>query len=415
MPERAKIDLLRTKPVWRALALLPWLACVLIALAAASVGEPAWLTPLIHLSGLGVAAQWYIARHTGVMRREEAELRIEESGVWQGQTLLLPRDELRQGFLRPDERHGLVLHLERKGKLSRDLRLAVDDDETARAALRTLGVDASQKVATLRAASRVYSYSRAKRNLAFLSPLPLVFATVLAMKWLPVLGLIGLVALMPLLLAWMLAPSSVDVGVDGVLVRWLGTRRFVAFERVSHVEHFEERDFNKVYLGVRLYLDDGSVERIVTGQKRFDGDTSKTLHARIEQALEAYRRGAGDVDASALARRDQRPLDWVRSLRALSSDAQVGPRRAPVAPERLLRVAVDPSASPTARASAAVAVAPVMTPEDRAKLRVATETTASPKLRVALEAALSPHTSEEALAEALAELEGDEGSDRRTR
>ena len=117
MPERAKIDLLRTKPVWRALALLPWLACVLIALAAASVGEPAWLTPLIHLSGLGLMGQWYVARHTGVMRREEAELRIEESGVWQGSTLLLPREELRQGFLRPDERHGLVLHLERKGKL----------------------------------------------------------------------------------------------------------------------------------------------------------------------------------------------------------------------------------------------------------------------------------------------------------
>lgn len=78
MSERAKIDLLRTKPVWRALALLPWLACLLIALAAASVGEPAWLTPIIHLSGLGLMAKWYVARHTGVMRREEAELRIEE-------------------------------------------------------------------------------------------------------------------------------------------------------------------------------------------------------------------------------------------------------------------------------------------------------------------------------------------------
>jgi hypothetical protein len=55
-----------------------------------------------------------------------------------------------------------------------------------------------------------------------------------------------------------------------------------------------------------------------------------------------------------------------------------------VDPQRLLRVATDAAAPAATRAGAALALAPAMGDDDRARLRVASETCADPRLRVAL-------------------------------
>ena len=88
-----------------------------------------------------------------------------------------------------------------------------------------------------------------------------------------------------------------------------------------------------------------------------------------------------------------------------------GFRVASVPLERLWRVVEDPRADRDARTGAAIALAPALHDDDRARLRAVADGCAEPRLRVALAtAAKEASAPDDALAEALDALEG-EGDD----
>jgi hypothetical protein len=99
-------------------------------------------------------------------------------------------------------------------------------------------------------------------------------------------------------------------------------------------------------------------------------------------------------------------------MRALIRPVE-GFRTASVPVERLWQVVLDPRADREARTGAALALAPTLPDEDRARLRAVADGCAEPRLRIALvTAAIEARAPDETLAEALDALESEGVDDR---
>lgn len=191
-----------------------------------------------------------------------------------------------------------------------------------------------------------------------------------------VLALYGLIAL-PLVV-----PQKIAIGEDGVLLRWAGRRRFIPFAAIHEAR--------MTPLGVELSLIDGrEVEIRVT--QRADGETAnrRALLERIEEGVEAHRRRLPAED-EALLERNNRPIDeWIREMDRLGAGDVLGYRAIAIARERLWAVLENPSASPSAREGAALALRARLDDDEAERLRTIGKKSASPHLRVALEAVAS--------------------------
>ena len=189
-------------------------------------------------------------------------------------------------------------------------------------------------------------------------------------------------------------PSRLHIGTDGVFITWLGTKRFIGFSEISFAKPLDGR--------VDLHLKAGGLVRIPVGRQVL------IILARINEAMEAYRRGGATADIASLLRRGERPMeDWMAALRSIGAGANATHRTAPVAPETLWRLVEDPGSEPLARAAAAVALGAELDDEGRGRLRVVAGAVAAPKLRVALEAAANDDQGD--LCAAMAEVEEEEG------
>lgn len=408
--ESQTVSLVRRNPWWLALGASPWILGVVFALAGAVTGQVAFLTPLFHLAVFGALGIFYAFKRNKSPRFESGTLTSDLEGVRLHGQLVVRRDELKQGFVIPREGRFFV-RLVKKG-LAPSVQLDVKDVAEGRAILRSLGLDASQTVAEISGLSQVFTWSSLKQMLLFMSPVLLTFVGVFggilaAGPKGAASGVIGMIASMALLMAFVAARTKIQVGADGILTRWLGKERYFPFSQIELVNPYEGRQLNKTYLGVELLLRSGEIVRLLVGQKRWAEEEAGLLVERIREAVDAYTSGMAGDDASILGRNGRAPKDWVTSLRALGAGANADMRTSPIPLERLWRIVEDASASAVARASAAIALAPQVPPAERRRIHVAAESTASPKLRVALEAATNRELSDESLAQALSELESE--------
>jgi hypothetical protein len=398
--ERA--GLLRPKRLWLALGwLLLGLAPFLAASAFLTKGATSSLAFYAVL--FGSMSLSYGMRSVKGAKADDGVLSVDERSVTFAGKELVARARLAQAFVVPQEQAPLV-RLERKGRLQRPLFVRLPDPAAADAFVRALGLDAEHTAAEMRVASSMLGWSMGKQLLSILVPMLLTIpATVLLVKVAPI------VLAFPFLFvcyifALTFAPTTVRIGTDGIVTRWLGRTRFIAHSEIDLVHAYDEVRGTKRQRGVRLQLKSGEKVTLPTGQRDIALTEAAQLERRIDEAREAHRRGATGGTTDVLARGDRSASEWIRYLRGVGAGA-VGLRAPAIPPEVLLRVVEDSKAAPIERASAAVAAIASGDEDVKKRVRVAADTTVSPKLRVALERIASDaEETDDALVDTLDEL-----------
>jgi hypothetical protein len=213
--------------------------------------------------------------------------------------------------------------------------------------------------------------------------------------------------LVTLAAAWVglgLLPARARVGADGVLVEWLGQRRFHRFDDLASVRMF----IGSGTAGVVLVGRDGAETKLpMMGLFSASMPRDDILLAvkRIEQAREVHHVAQGDRGVALPPRGGRPAIEWLRSLRALGSGANADHRTAPVQPDALFRIAEDPGSEPARRVAAAVALSSALGASvdgaGRERLRIVAATTADPDLRAVLELAADEAANDDALAAAV--------------
>lgn len=392
-----------------------WLLPALIGLAGlglagmiVSIATPfyalAGVSPVLLALGLiGVLAAY---RRNPWPRDLPAEVHAGDEGVRAGERLLLKRSEIKDGFLIPDLHHGPRVQLTRhRLRSSRSIR--VRDEAEGRALLRALGLDASQVAVSFGAPSRLLSEPR----------LSIPFGIVMALLFVGLgvatraLGLGRGPVQLPLMiimgLLFVVLRTRLTVGADGVLRTWFWQKNFWSWADVTRIQTYVDSSFwssNNRWRGVELVLRSGASVRfpILQGRSLDTGQMTLILE-RMRQAKESHDRGDAASEAALLERHERDIPAWIAALRAIGSGANQDHRTAPVVPEKLWRIVEDPAATATARAGAAVALSTAIDEGGKKRLAAAAEAVAAPKLRVALDAAAKGD--EEALREALSEME----------
>ncbi len=384
-----KAQRVRRNPWVTAASCIPWAAALMLTLAWMVTGVPyAVLAP--HLAILGVFAFTYAWRRRPRARLEPVHVATDASSLLVDDERI-PRERVKRAELLPNINNSIV-RVALDGKLDEDF--VVDDEESAHALLKQLGFDPSQTTASYRAGSLAIVHSHLRFAPLLLVPVIMV-GTMLGKPAFP--------ALLPLLLiavaGLFMVPAKVTVGVDGVLVQWLGTREFIAAKDILTVRRFERGSGKGRVLGVELVVSGREIRLPMS-----DEDRIAMVVQRIHDAV-GLSKGAGQVTDQALllARGDLDVRDWMTKLKALGSGATATLRTAAVMPEHLWRVAEDPAQPAIQRAAAAIALVPSLAETDKLRLADVAKTTAEPKLRIALERAAEGADDEE-LEQALREL-----------
>jgi hypothetical protein len=369
-------------------------------------------TPFFALAGvspvllaLGLVGALVAYRRSPWPRDLPAEVHADDAGVRVGERLLLKRSEIKDGFFIPDLHHGPRVQLTRRLRSPRSIR--VRDEAEGRALLRALGLDASQVAVSFPAPSRLLSEQK----------LSIPFGIVLALLFIGlgagtrVLGLGHQPVQLPLMLVvgllFVVLQTKLTVGADGVLRTWFWRKNFWSWADVKQIQTYVDSSFwssNNRWRGVELVLRSGASVRfpIVQGRSLDTGQLTLILE-RMRQAKESHDRGDASSEAALLERHERDIPGWIAALRAIGSGANQDHRTAPVVPEKLWRIVEDPAATAAARAGAAVALSAAIDEGGKKRLAAAAEAVAAPKLRVALDAAAKGD--EEALREALSEVE----------
>lgn len=188
-----------------------------------------------------------------------------------------------------------------------------------------------------------------------------------------VLSLYGVIAL-PIVL-----PQKVAIGEDGILLRWAGRRRFIPFSLL--------RDARSTPLGLKLDLaDERTVEIRLTHRDGTEVSRRAAMLSRIEEGL-AHHRALAPAEDEALLTRGERELDkWIHEMTVLGTSDAYGYRTIAIPRDRLWAVLENPSADPSARQGAAIALRARLDDDERERLAAIGQKSASPHLRVAIDA-----------------------------
>jgi hypothetical protein len=397
-PYAGELVEVKRNPWIMGLAATPFLATLL-----AVVANTALFVIVPHLAILGLFLTFAAWRRNWRPVTKNVRVRADAKGVHVG-ARFVPRSTIRSGLVVPGAAPRVLL----RRRFALPIELQTSSKKEARGLLRALGLDVSQSVATFTTLSRAAAKRRygmvlgvgmAACFLGFvrvLGPHPSTFA----------FAMLGATILAGVVLA--VAPTRLDVGADGIALRWLGRTRFIAYEDIEGVARYA-RDWgrSKIY-GLSIVL--RSAEEVlvpISMQEWGDGDPVSLIEERIEEAMHAFRKGGAAADAALLRRGERAMSDWISALRSLGAGANADLRTAPVPRDRLFRIVEDPAAAPADRAAAAVALGGDLDDDGRARLKAVAEATAAPRLRIAIEkAATEPDGA--ALEEALAALEVDE-------
>jgi hypothetical protein len=380
-------------------------AATIVVLGAAVAGSVGFVALGLWVAWVGLGALVYGWARSPGATPQAVRVRADATGLSIDGAMALPSSRIVGGWVEPRPHAPPVVHvqgLHLQGLPSRHLRLVVRDVEQGRALLRSLAIDPSQVSAHYWALARPLGEPRAFAHVGVLLVVTIV-AGFLIGPAVPPLFAVAIVAFC-VLFAGVMFPTRVVVGGDGVLLRWLGTARFVPWSRVVDIEPFDG--------GVVLSLGPDRGEELLTlrmpdDHQRYHPER-EALVERMVAALRAY--GATprpEPMTRLLVRAGGRTRDWVREMRDLIRPVD-GFRTASVPVDRLWQVVLDPRVDREARTGAALALAPTLADEGRARLRAVADGCAEPRLRIALvTAATEAGAPDETLAEALDALESE--------
>lgn len=261
----------------------------------------------------------------------------------------------------------------------------VDDEAAAEDLLGALGV--ARRRSTFRGESRL-----ARR--AFLAILAVALGVALGGSFVldRIMGARGVSAGPVVFALIVVAPlvasitSRIEIGDDGISVRWLFRRRFVPIHRILSATPRADN-------GLELELESGERRRLVfearrnesrrTGARRRERDAALR---RLHDAIARARNHSPALLGSRLARDGRDVGVWFEDLRRVSG--ATGFRASAISTDALWQVLEDSSVSDDGRAGAAVAL--LVADRDggvRDRLRSLAENIASPRLRAAIRAA----------------------------
>lgn len=336
--------------------------------------------------------------------RPGGRIEVHADGIHVEGALALPRADLERAVVTPGP-HGVTVSIQHKIGLA--VVIDVADEAQGHALVAALGMSATQSLSTFALDSKL---AAALPGWAFVASLlmfmPAVLGPLLAgLPWLAVaLGVPGYAALVAMAL-----PARITIGLDGLLVRWLGRRELIPFGELRAIAHDGRRLVLDLAGGRRRTLSARwTADRFVKARSTEHGFASREAYldaivARAREAMAASRGSAAPAAAAALLRKGQDLTTWLRALRATLDRGASGFRQAETVPEQLWSTVEDGAADPTERAAAAVALGPALDDAERERLRGVARVVVSPRLRVALEATAA--RDEAAEAEALAALE----------
>ena len=256
-----------------------------------------------------------------------------------------------------DGRYGVHLH----GRfLRRRCAIFVDSHEKAAALVAALQREPKASVAHFRALPPWAKHLRWLVVLLTASPWVLINVIRLVPAW----GIGAIIALYAVILVPTLLPQTVDVGEDGVFLRWLGNKRFIPFSAIEIVSGTK--------LGVDLFLrGEASVEILLTNKAGAADTQVKAMIARIKEGIAAHA-GLSRADEEAFLARSGRDLEtWMKEMRALGAGEMSGYRAAAIPRERLWAVVENPAADPSAREGAALALSATLEEGDSIAPRIA--------------------------------------------
>ncbi len=330
-------------------------------------------------------------------------MRVDAEALHVGERAI-PRAALRGAELVPAHDGTLFVRVSPRRGLATDL--GVSDRKEGRRVLRALGFDASQSVAHFW--SRSYGFIGRGALYTFVL-IPIVLGTMALLlepaPWILGVGIKAVALLVVGGIAAMAIPARVDVGADGVLLRWLGTRRFIPLAVVRAGARATEGMGKTRHVGVRLVLAGGDSVWLPMGDPRWADERagarcSTGFGERLKRRAETRAERQPQRLFSGVARAARG--SGFRSCGAIGAGANADLRTAPVAPEQLWRIVESHGAAPEDRAAAAIALTPLLDDSGKERLGVAVDAVADERLRIAIDAAVKEDDA--ALEEALDEM-----------
>ncbi|HEY4117470.1 MAG TPA: hypothetical protein VGM56_06420 [Byssovorax sp.] len=383
----------------------------------------AFLRVMIYgILGGGAGAYWFgrVARKASSVA---GELRATASSVLVGDRRVVERRDIQAAYVWPGRGDGAYVRIDRRGAHG-PVELHVKTADDARALVHALGFDATQSASEF----PIVAPSRAqlrRRVYTVWAGVPLVLIGTAVGAAILAHGHPG--AAFPVIFAGALAyaalilqvvkSGAVKIGADGIYVRWLWEKHFIPIGDVERAEVVDDEPglLGRMPMVVRIHRRSGEqVDLVTQGGRSASGFGGRSrLHELMRMRAEIIAERVNEAvagAAGAASRWNAAPLDrqgrdvdaWIAKLRALTSDVTSFRTNAPAAVDQLWAVVDDVACSAERRAAAAVALAPHVDDEGKARLRVVARATAAPKLRVALEAVADDDEAD--LAAALEEL-----------
>jgi hypothetical protein len=397
---------------WLALGATAFAAGAATLVSVVAFDAPVLVLPMLAFGLVGTVATNHALASTRGGRFREGIVSVEGAEVLLDGALVARTADIEQGIVLPTDGADVVRLEMRGARLPVCVQVtgAFQGDEL----LRAVGLDPAHAAAELRLASRLGGMSPVKAVACLAVPaavmLPMIYASgvLLGRGAGPFAFALAMLAL-TYLFAVLFAPTTVRIGTDGVVVRWLGRERFIPYSAMRDVGVYGQQGWQThewYQHGMEITLAGGETLRVSTG-RLVGPDVSDALVRRINDARAASAADPAMHPVAAVARGARAPHAWVTALRQLGSGASADARSAAVPLDALLGLIEDGSAAAIDRVSAAVAALPYADDETRRRIRLAADSSASPKLRVALDRVEREQADEAAIAETLVELEDD--------
>ncbi len=334
------------------------------------------ISPVAIVSGavlLAVAAAALTLRLPMKKGTQKKKITADERGLVVDGAVAVPRASIRAAYPVPGKDGAHALRVE--AGLFRTALVHLSSLEDAEGLVEALAHDSADGIMRVRALPPWARHVRTISLLLTTSPW-LLFNVV---RWLPAWSMALIVAMYGLVALPLVLPQQVEIGRDGVLLRWLSKRRFIPFTAITEV--------HETPLGFAMTLEDGhALEVRLTQRDKAASAQTKSILKRIEARREALAELSPGEEQSLLAR-GERELDaWLRDVRSLGEPSAHGYRAIAIPRERLWAVLENPGADPSAREGAAVALHASIDDAERERVTAVGRATASPRLRVALDA-----------------------------